>query len=642
MTFLVSQHTWVILLGFLVMLLAAKQLGEWFTRFGLPLITGFLLMGSLAGPFGLGILPESALEDLRFLDRIALAFIAFAAGNELKLAELRPRLKSIGSVTVGLVFTTFLLTATAVFLFADHIPYLGTLPIEGKVAGALLAGSILVARSPSSAIAIVNELRAKGPFTQTVLGVTVIMDVLVIILFGINTEIADVLLRSPGFEVGFVFLILGELAISIGIGFLIGKAIGKCLALRLPSPVHAALVLVLGYLVFVGAHWLRQVTHAHLPFELFVEPLLICMISGFVVANRTEYWDPFSKILFKLGPAIYLVFFTLTGASLSLGILKEMWLLAILLSIVRLIAIVLGSYWGGFLAGEPYHQTRLSWMGYITQAGIGLGLAKEVAVEFPALGSAFPTLIISVIILNQLIGPPLLKTAIHRSGEAFQKTPDDETDGENRAIIFGHGNQALALARRLRKHDWEVTIASLAGIPIRNAGALGSEVVQINDLDDEAFHQLRISKATDVVALLSDDANLEISRKAREHNPRANVVVRLNNRAQIAPLQQLGVGIVDPDTVLVRVLEQFVRSPSAASLLLRTEPEHDIVELEVQNPVLHGAAIRDLDLPDDCFVLALKSKDRQVIPYGNAYIQAGDRITLGGSPESLEKLTHSF
>ena len=48
---------------------------------------------------------------------------------------------------------------------------------------ALLAGAILVARSPSSAIAVVKELRAHGPFTKTVLGVTVIMDVVVIIAF---------------------------------------------------------------------------------------------------------------------------------------------------------------------------------------------------------------------------------------------------------------------------------------------------------------------------------------------------------------------------------------------------------------------------------------------------------------------------
>ena len=43
----------------------------------------------------------------------------------------------------------------------------------------MFIGVIAIARSPSSAIAVVRELRADGPFTQTVLGVTMVTDVVV-------------------------------------------------------------------------------------------------------------------------------------------------------------------------------------------------------------------------------------------------------------------------------------------------------------------------------------------------------------------------------------------------------------------------------------------------------------------------------
>ena len=43
------------------------------------------------------------------------------------------------------------------------------------VAVALMAGALVVARSPASVIAIVNELKADGAFTQLVLGVTVVV-----------------------------------------------------------------------------------------------------------------------------------------------------------------------------------------------------------------------------------------------------------------------------------------------------------------------------------------------------------------------------------------------------------------------------------------------------------------------------------
>jgi len=82
-----------------------------------------------------------------------------------------------------------------------------------------MAGAILVARSPSSAIAIVNELRAKGPFTQTVLGVTVIMDVVVITLFAFNSEIADALLTGISVNVFFAILLFAELGFSIFLGY---------------------------------------------------------------------------------------------------------------------------------------------------------------------------------------------------------------------------------------------------------------------------------------------------------------------------------------------------------------------------------------------------------------------------------------
>ena len=97
--------------------------------------------------------------------------------------------------------------------------------VTSRIAISILAGAILVARSPSSAIAIVNELRAKGPFTQTLLGVTMISDVVVIILFAFNSEIADGLLTGISFNAGFVLLLFGELALSIFLGYLLGKFI---------------------------------------------------------------------------------------------------------------------------------------------------------------------------------------------------------------------------------------------------------------------------------------------------------------------------------------------------------------------------------------------------------------------------------
>lgn len=50
--------------------------------------------------------------------------------------------------------------------------------------------------------------------------------------------------------------------------------------------------------------------------------------------------------------------------------------------------------------------------------GVALGLAKEAAVEFPALGAQFSTLIIAVVVLNEMVGPLFFKWAINHLQEA--------------------------------------------------------------------------------------------------------------------------------------------------------------------------------------------------------------------------------
>ena len=182
------------LLVFGLIALASRQIGTFFTRIHFPLVTGFLLTGILAGPHVLQVVSTGSLARVHFLDQIALGFIGFAAGAHLYLPEFKSRFRTIRWVTLGLVVSTYTLSTLAVYLLAGAIPFMATLPAPARLAIALMAAAIMVARSPSSAIAVINELRASGPFTRMVLGVTVTMDVVVIILFTISSSIADAVL----------------------------------------------------------------------------------------------------------------------------------------------------------------------------------------------------------------------------------------------------------------------------------------------------------------------------------------------------------------------------------------------------------------------------------------------------------------
>ena len=86
---------------FFFIALAAKKIGGWFSKIGLPYITGYLLTGMVAGPFILDLLPSEATTTLRYIDELALGIIAFVAGSELYLKEIRSRIRSIGSIAGG-------------------------------------------------------------------------------------------------------------------------------------------------------------------------------------------------------------------------------------------------------------------------------------------------------------------------------------------------------------------------------------------------------------------------------------------------------------------------------------------------------------------------------------------------------------
>ena len=190
--------------GFL--LLAAYLIGDVLSRLKLPKITGYILAGILFGPHLLDLVSEETARELKLIDDLALTFIAFAAGGELRLEELNQRRKSI-SLTV-LFQILIVLSGVAAFVLAVRplLPLLDGMPTTHVLAVGLLLGTFALARSPSSAIAIISECKARGPFTEMVLGVTVVIDVLVIILFAAMVSLSQVLVE-PGGQMDFQLLV---------------------------------------------------------------------------------------------------------------------------------------------------------------------------------------------------------------------------------------------------------------------------------------------------------------------------------------------------------------------------------------------------------------------------------------------------
>nr|MDA3954849.1 NAD-binding protein [Bacteroidales bacterium] len=388
------------------------------------------------------------------------------------------------------------------------------------------------------------------------------------------------------------------------------------------------------------SHFLGEYSASILPFELLIEPLLVCIVASFWITNYSKQRLELQKIVEEVGPMVYAAFFTLTGAALSIDILINTWTVAIIVFLVRMIAMVIGAFVGSTLAKDPKLHRRIGWMPYVTQAGVGLALAFEVAGDFPSWGMQFATIIIAVIVLNQIVGPPLFKWSIKLVGESRLHAKEKENKIKN-ALVFGLEHHSLGLARDLQKENYKVEIASIE----RRKNVQHIKDLKIHflyDLSVECLESININKFETIILMLSDDENYKVCELIYENIGTQIVIVRLFDSIYADKFHEMGALVVDPSTAISKLIEQFVRSPISASLILGEEDQKTMVDIKVQDRNLHGIALRNLRLPHDVLILSVKRKGQMLISHGYTRLRMGDIVTMVGSTESLENLSLQF
>ena len=622
------NETFLLLLGFGVVAIAAARIGAWFARIGLPSITGYIAAGALAGSFALDLVPTAAASDLRFVDEIALGVIAFVAGAELYLPDLRGRWRTIATMSGSIAVVAATVLAGAIYALTGVLGFTADMAGTERLAVAILGAAVLLALSPPSTIAVIKEVGARGPFTSTVLSLTVVMDVIVVVAFATAASIAAGLLHGAGMDVTFVGVLALDLVLAVGLGLLLGRLLGVVLARRLPMAATAAIVLAAGFGIYELTGVVKAWSATNLPFEVYLEPLLLTMVAGFTVANFTRHREQFEEVLHRIGPAVYVAFFTLTGLSLKLDTLLAVLPFAALLFVVRMGAIAVGSNLGARLAGRDGFLRDRSWMALVTQAGIALGLAREAGVQFPELGAAFASLIISVVVLNEIFGPMILRRVLDRSGEV--EDAGDATD----VAVYGVDHNALRLADTLAAVGMHPVLVDDDLVHVTRARDTGASATLLAGRRPEDLAALE-PRPSVVVAMSGDDqANLEVCRAATEIGV-ARTVARVADPGLLDEFHELGTLVIDPTAAMVSLLEQAVRTPDTTRLVLHADDERDVVEVVVGPGNVPGRQLRELRLPDDVLVMGVRRRGHVLVPDGFTSLKRGDVLTLIGEPGAL-------
>lgn len=375
-------------------LLLALFAGKLVKLIHLPNVTGYIIIGLVAGPFCLGLLPSGFIEDLSFIADLALGFIAFSIGAEFKLSYL----KRVGKAPV--------IIAICEALMAVLVVDLALILTGNDVQFSIVLGAIAAATAPAATLMVVRQYKAKGPVTQTLLPVVALDDAVALMGFGLSVAAAKAI-GSKG-NVSLMGTLLEPMIEIIG-GLLLGAFLG----------------FILRYLIklFTGRGNRLSISIAMICMSLGVSQLLglnsllSCMAMSAVLVNTSNQSDIIFEQLDRMTPPIFMLFFFVSGAELDLRILPTVGIIGAVYIIFRVIGKVGGAYLGAKISKATPEVTKYLGFTLIPQAGVAIGLATLSMEVVPEYGSKIRAIVLCGTIVYELFGPVITKLALMKAGE---------------------------------------------------------------------------------------------------------------------------------------------------------------------------------------------------------------------------------
>ena len=399
----------VAIIGGLLMSRLAKKLH-------LPAVTAYLVAGLLMGPFclgqlnvpGLGFNSLAQVQGFNIITQTALGFIAFAIGNEFRLAQL----KSMGSraIIIGILQAVITTVLVEVVLIALHLafPHIISLP------AAIVLGAIASATAPAATLMVVRQYKADGPLTRLLMLVVAIDDAVGLLLFAVSFGIAGALENGSISVISVVVEPILEIILSLGLGAITGIALD-----RLERFFHSGskrLALSVAFvLLTVGLSMLEfTVGGVKIGFSL----LLVCMMTGTVFCNVCDTSEELMKRVENWTVPVNILFFVISGAELDLQILANP--LTLLVGVIYIISRSAGKYLGAYGSCKLTHcsQEITSHLGItlLPQAGVALGMAHSAAGAFDG-GYMVMNVVLFSVLVYELVGPALTKRSLTLAGE---------------------------------------------------------------------------------------------------------------------------------------------------------------------------------------------------------------------------------
>lgn len=379
-----------------------------FDRIGIPEIIGMILVGLLLGPSTLGILtPEHSPLYKQVID-LALAFIGFFIGAELRIDELRNLGKNILYILFFEVVVVFIVVFTGIYA------------VTNEWVLAIFLASISVSTAPAATADVIWEHRAKGPLSTTILALIGFDDVVAILVYTLATLYAFQAMGIASIEGDSLSYFISYLGYSVLIGVILGGIVillGSILKKR-----RDIILLTIGVVIF----------NSGLVELLNGSELISALIIGFIYENYFKESPLSIDLLRELTAPLFTLFFVIIGSRLSLAGLGEIGIIGLVYIACSLIGKATGSKIGAITSGAEEKTRKYIGFTLFTQGGVALGLAHllyfelvKAGPEFIALANKVVNITTTGVLILLVVGPLSLRYALIKAGEAYKITREE-------------------------------------------------------------------------------------------------------------------------------------------------------------------------------------------------------------------------
>lgn len=621
-----------------------------FHRLKLPSLIGFLITGSLAGPYASGLV--KSVTEVEVLAEIGVLLLLFTIGIEFSLKEIIKLKRSVfGGGSVQAILTTFL--AAFVFYFSGF-----------GLNQSIFFGFLITLSSTAIIIKLLDQRgELQTAYGKISLSILIFQDIIVVPMMFLVP-----ILAGAGQDGEFGYGILLKAVVFIVVILVLAKYVIPWLLFQAARTKSRELFLLTIFVVCFGVVWLASLTGLSLALGAFISGLIISEseYSHQALSNILPFRDLFTSF-----------FFVSVGMLLNVSFLLNNFVLVALLVIAIIIFKVITSVGAGFASGSDLRISLAT--GFIlAQVGEFSFVLANSGQQYGLLSDSELQLFLSISIITMALTPFLNSAALPvaeritglRFFRRFSPARNYETPQSggitNHLIIVGYGVNGKNLARAAGLSGISYIVIEMNPDTVLREKKNGQPIFYGDASSREILLHAGIRDARILVIAINNPADQSgIVHTVKELNSGIHLIVRTRYLKEVNFLKSIGADEVIPEEfetsieIFARVLENYSVPQNRIDRLIEeiradeykmfrsfkhiqtndislVLPANDIkiINLEVpQKSYLHGKTLAEIDFRNKTGIniIALRRGD-QIIgnPGGATILMELDQVIISG------------